>query len=413
MKLVIISYVCTFLLSSTADENCDDFKVEQIQVLFRHGARTPIAKGIKILNSTDYSVYEPPGFGELTKEGKLQEYSFGKFLRTRYANFLNSTDELKDVYGYASDTARTKMSLQLLLAGLYPPDRFARWHPLLNWSPIPYSYAPEKWDILLSACKNVKFLKSYLKIILSEKFLAEIANYSEFLDFVAKSTNGIKSLMNTIMIFDNLISNEYMKLPLPIWYTTEVRQTFMEFAAFVWDSTTATTETKRLGIGSLIKTFVENMNLNGTIERPRKIYLYGGHDMNVAMFTRSLGITELRYPLFGSAVIFEKLHDSKSHVHVRVLSWDGLGNLQALKLGNGKTCSPIADYLNIVKPVIPSAEEMDAMIGIQSPKEIRDVFFTSVNRPPHLFDELRNLSRSVFNSKIPSPVDFFGYLFDL
>lgn len=78
--------------------------------------------------------------------GKGQEYQIGKNLRKNYNSFLGPiyTEDLLEAR--TTDTPRTKMSLQLVLAGLWPPKRFQKWDPILNWQPIPYLYDNIKED---------------------------------------------------------------------------------------------------------------------------------------------------------------------------------------------------------------------------------------------------------------------------
>lgn len=109
-----------------------------------------------------------------------------------------------------------------------------------------------------------------------------------------------------------------MNLPLPDWYTSDVKQTFLEAMGQVYDGYVSTPEMKKIGVGLLVKTFIENMNLEQKFINPRRIYLYSGHDGNLAIFTRVHGIQEFRYPEFGSALILEKLRDLDNRIHVKV-----------------------------------------------------------------------------------------------
>lgn len=109
-----------------------------------------------------------------------------------------------------------------------------------------------------------------------------------------------------------------MRLPLPDWYTSKVKQLFIGLEMLKQDAKVATPKLTRLGPGPIIKTFVENMNLENKYKNPRKIYLYGGHKSNIAMFIRAHNINDFRYPPFGSALILEKLRDSKNQIYVRV-----------------------------------------------------------------------------------------------
>jgi len=88
---------------------------------------------------------------DFLQEGKNREYRLGKFLRSRYNDFLGSLYTPKRVVARSSDFERTKMSLQLVLAGLFPPKNIQRWNPLLNWQPIPASYTPRVNDNIILA----------------------------------------------------------------------------------------------------------------------------------------------------------------------------------------------------------------------------------------------------------------------
>ncbi|XP_016841023.1 venom acid phosphatase Acph-1-like isoform X2 [Nasonia vitripennis] len=86
------------------------------------------------------------GYGQLTNRGKLQEYRLGEMLRKRYTEFLNGTYNPENVYAYSSNFDRTKISLQLVLASLFPPTPELIWKKDLNWMPIPIHYLPKKLD---------------------------------------------------------------------------------------------------------------------------------------------------------------------------------------------------------------------------------------------------------------------------
>ena len=66
--------------------------------------------------------------------------------------------------------------------------------------------------------------------------------------------------------------------------------------------------------GPMLLEFLKNVRSN-----QKKIYLYGGHDFNLAHLQRTLGIKEyLGYPDYSSAIIFEKYRDSYGQEYVSV-----------------------------------------------------------------------------------------------
>lgn len=82
----------------------------------------------------------------------MREYKLGQVLRKRYKNFLGDLYLPKLVIGRSSDYDRTKMSLQLVLASLFPPINVRqRWNPALNWQPIPTTYVPGVDDNFFSS----------------------------------------------------------------------------------------------------------------------------------------------------------------------------------------------------------------------------------------------------------------------
>jgi prostatic aicd phosphatase len=75
-------------------------------------------------------------------------YNLGKMFRQRYRSFLSSTYKPEDIYAYSTNKDRTKASLQLVLAGLFPPSPQEVWNPELKWLPFPTYYNHAKFDFL-------------------------------------------------------------------------------------------------------------------------------------------------------------------------------------------------------------------------------------------------------------------------
>lgn len=87
-----------------------------------------------------------------------QAYKVGRILRKLYTGYLNETYAQVDVYAYTSEKERTKTSLQLTLAGLYPPTEKLQWNSQLKWIPIPYRYTPLQLDVLLRPRYSKKYV---------------------------------------------------------------------------------------------------------------------------------------------------------------------------------------------------------------------------------------------------------------
>lgn len=107
--------VSTSLASGTCQRNtCDAGTLKLVQIVYRHGDRTPISFPLPNDRYASDS-YWPEGFGQLTNRGKYRIYSLGKYLRQRYSNFL--TDTPREVSARSAGSDRCLESSALLLAG--------------------------------------------------------------------------------------------------------------------------------------------------------------------------------------------------------------------------------------------------------------------------------------------------------
>lgn len=69
-------------------------------------------------------------------------YKLGESLRKKYNNFLGEIIKSELLSVKNSSFKRTNESLQLVLAGLFPPQGKQKWNEKLNWQPIPIGYDP-------------------------------------------------------------------------------------------------------------------------------------------------------------------------------------------------------------------------------------------------------------------------------
>lgn len=79
-------------------------------------------------------------------------------MRRRYNTFLGTTYFPEDISSRSTYIDRAKMTLLLVLAALYPSDAFQKWHPSLNWQPIPITYEKADDDVLLFARMCPKYM---------------------------------------------------------------------------------------------------------------------------------------------------------------------------------------------------------------------------------------------------------------
>ncbi|XP_014472127.1 PREDICTED: venom acid phosphatase Acph-1-like [Dinoponera quadriceps] len=329
----------------------------------RHGERTPLLKETYPNDPYKLSDYELLDFGQLTNKGKMTEYRLGTMLRHMYGHFLGSIYHPRDVYAISTDIDRTKLSLELTLAGLYPPHEAQQWHPDVKWLGIPIHYTPQKVDIVMKP-QQCPVYKAALKEVRNRSEVRDqIAPYHDFFEFLSEKT-GL-TITEPIHVYDlsgGLIAQRSMNLSLPEWCTDEVYQKIEELILLEYDLLSYTTELKRLNGGFLVKSFINNMNPRNGNKPTRKIYIYSGHEINIASFARAHNITDPIIPNFGSAFIVEKLRDEKQNFYVRIHYWTGLTQqLITRKLEQCDEICPMDTYLKLMRAVIPSDAEASCL----------------------------------------------------
>ncbi|XP_076278118.1 venom acid phosphatase Acph-1 isoform X2 [Lasioglossum baleicum] len=337
-----------------------ELRVELLQVLLRHGERTPREKEMWPKDPIDVSTYEPWGPGQLINKGKMTEYRIGKMLRKRYDEFLGDVYHPSDVYAQSTDIDRTKMSLQLVLAALYPPNANQTWNSRLSWMPIPIQYIPERVDHLMKPDFSPVYLKALQNARRSKEILEKVSKYEDFFKFLREKTGAnVTNTKQAYEIYNLLTAQKSMDLTLPEWVTNEVYTKMQRIVKLEYEIRSYTAEMRRLNGGPLIKQFIDNVRLNEERARPRKIYLYSGHETNIAGFVRAHNFTEPELPNYGTAIILEKLRDEAGKPFVRMLLWSGITEeLTTYKFNDSDEICSFEKYKKFVNDAVPSEKEM-------------------------------------------------------
>lgn len=91
----------------------------------------------------------------------MQLFNVGKYLRQRYNKFLGKIYEPDLYYAQATDVDRTKTSVQVLNAALWPPEVLQQWGPL-KWQPIPVHSEPLKMDSVSQTIQLLHFTQVFV-----------------------------------------------------------------------------------------------------------------------------------------------------------------------------------------------------------------------------------------------------------
>ncbi|XP_073329716.1 lysophosphatidic acid phosphatase type 6 [Pagrus major] len=330
--------------STSADKNpSSPYELKLVQVLFRHGARTPLKSIPDVMEvqwvptlldppphtHIDYVVTDleggpkPPAPvedsyrknvltggtfpGQLTTVGMQQLYELGKRLRGKYieeSHFLNSAFSPAEVYIRSTNIVRTIESAKCLVAGLFQQKQ------------------KEIVSILTTEAESEILYPNYhgckvLKILGSHRW-AE----SSTLPDIAADLQSIQSALGIaahqhvdfILIRDDMVARETHGLPCPAvldtWRNT-VEQRAVDMICHVYEPSKR--ENLQLCVGPLLHTLLSNIDekLNDTSSEPnRKLFLYSAHDTTLIPCLMAFGVFDMRWPPYAADITLE-LHQHR------------------------------------------------------------------------------------------------------
>lgn len=186
----------------------------------------------------------------------------------------------QDIQAQTTDMPRSKMSLQLVLAGLYPPKGTQLdWNPALNWQPIPYSYEKLMEDSLLLVTKSCPRYHEELERVLKEDLKDELTKYSEmFRELSVKSGWNVTSHFHTQHLFGVFKSQQDFGLKIPDWaekFYPSAMQDIME-KGFIFNAYNS--QLKKLKGGYFVKRAIEDWEKKIENKISQKVLVFSAHD---------------------------------------------------------------------------------------------------------------------------------------
>ncbi|GLV41158.1 uncharacterized protein CBL_04682 [Carabus blaptoides fortunei] len=318
-KLKVATCFIAYLATVHGQIVSDASTLKQVHILFRHGQRTPSLWETYPNDPYINKTYYPIGRGELTKFGKFQEYYIGLNLRQRYAKFLGDIYTPDVLEARSTDFSRTKMSLQLVLAGLWPPGNTQQWNYELNWQPIPFNYEPAKKDQILTLpilCKNMN--EEHEKLFSLESVKDALEMHKWLFDYVNQHT-GLNATrpVDLMLIYFALATQESLGLRLPEWSSMVYPYALTEMAVMEYNLRTFNDHLKQNAAGGLIKKIRDDITaiINGN--KATKLYLYSAHELNVASTLLALNTYYPHVPGYGSYILVE-LHKINNQYGVQL-----------------------------------------------------------------------------------------------
>ncbi|KAK2577299.1 hypothetical protein KPH14_003433 [Odynerus spinipes] len=358
-NVFLVALLLCLVVSSV---NCD-FELQLLHVLFRHGDKVPqrAYQNYPTDPYRDYSYY-PMGDGDLTNEGKLREYKIGRMLRDRYGGYFGADYWPEKIYALATDVPRTQLSLQLVLAGLFPPSEKQTWNPHLPWIPTWTFDIPHEMYSLLFPQTCPRYEEEYARFLAQDNVKDMVNKYKSVMSYLTDHTGKIVNTSGEVQYLYNLLKEEAAQnLTLPKWTENVFPSPMKEITALDFHLKSYTKTLRRLNGGMLLRKIVDDIELyqTGRLEpADRKAFLFSAHETNVAAFARTLGTNEPVIPAYGSTIILETLRDKKGTYYVRVLLWTGVTEQLVIQaIPNCSDICPYEEFRRLLKDVIATDED--------------------------------------------------------
>ncbi|XP_066144133.1 prostatic acid phosphatase-like isoform X4 [Euwallacea fornicatus] len=317
-------------------------QLQMVHIIMRHGARTP-ADTFPTDPHVNDTLY-PIGWGQLTNEGKLQQFETGKFLRKRYNKFLGDVYSPDEYYTQSTDVDRTRTSMQVVNAGLWPPKAAQKWGPL-KWQPIPVHMEPLSQDMLLLVRKPcAAYHRERDRVVKSEEMQSRFKQYQDLFKGLTKYTGRVvKDFGDVEDVFSTLKAEEGYNFTLPEWTKQFYPEKMLEPTVFSY----------------ILNSWNDKMNrlkgVNGiTTQKASKAFLYGGHDSTIVNLMRTMKIWDTQFPDYGITILLEFSKDSRGEYGVEVfLRNSTFVEPYQLTIPGCKSVCPLRQFVDLTKSVIP------------------------------------------------------------
>ncbi|KAI9492688.1 histidine phosphatase superfamily [Zychaea mexicana] len=325
----------------------EDLELTLLQVVHRHGERTPVRKRLEKLFPTvwkmcdanahmfativsldpsaqkqfvplqrlvdeDAIIKKPhvhsPGacyYGQLTNLGRHSMATLGARLREIYVDRLKFLPDIYDqsmVTIRSTDYQRTQESVQQLVAGgLYPADKRGDDFVLqiATRDPVVENMFPNP------NCYRLRQLAKEFKKEVDEKCKDKFESLTERLKNHVDSVS-LDSHPSANGILDTLVAARAHGFELPVDIDDGVIRDLEDVVVLEWfHGVMRSDEARRLSTGRIVGEIRDRMAEKAIGVNDRKLHVYSGHDTTVGPLLISLGGFDNRWPPFSSSVIFE------------------------------------------------------------------------------------------------------------
>ncbi|XP_028402517.1 lysophosphatidic acid phosphatase type 6-like [Dendronephthya gigantea] len=362
----------------------ENTELKLVQVLFRHGARTPL-KLIPGLEETVWNKYElrydlehtklrhklknlkrgelPPlsvkdelrggcRMGQMTITGQQQTFELGRKLKELYIddlNFIGQTFDPNSIYLRTTYVERTIESLRCLVAGMFAGH---------IQEPVTFWTMPLDDEFLFPNWETCKALRQYIKYCFKTGY--RLPGYKDDLEKFSKMIGRPLPKKTFIDIYDDLNCRRAHNKAYP-----ENIKSFMSIIekhalqhlseSFLSPPPWTNDKVLPMSCGRLVQTLFRNMKSKIDRKNQYKLYLYSVHDTSLITLFSALDMKFDKWPPFGAYISLE-LYEKKDGQHYVGMRY--CGNPVTFKRFNKKLLK-LSQFEEIVTPFFLDGSDLE------------------------------------------------------
>ncbi|CAK9801459.1 Testicular acid phosphatase homolog [Anthophora plagiata] len=338
------------------DKNIEHSTLRLVTVVTRHGDRAPqdTYPNDPYVNDT----MEPYGWGQLTNEGRRNQYNQGLFLRKRYDNFLGTVYNPDIFYLQCTAVDRTKMSAMLEAAALWKPNENQAFKPDLAWQPVTLFYQPRSEDTLMLIWDTCPKYTKFRHTITSLSEVQQIQeNNRQLYEELTNLTGMVISTPGDVgSLYGTLTAEKHMNLTLPKWTDNYYPDKLVPLTLYDFQLNVYNDLLKKLKGGPFLKKIITDMltKKDNTLEpETRKMFMYIGHDSTIVTLLDVMQVWNSQMPYYNIMIMIE-LHETNDGWNVQVFLRNTTDHEPyPLTIPSCTTVCPLEKFVQILKPLIP------------------------------------------------------------
>lgn len=310
MNSAILSVLLISLsgLCYSADSVVDGTELLLTFLIHRHGDRTPIESFLAL--STHAEELEDAsakyGYGQLTDVGKRRAYQLGEFIRRRYDGLLSPNFNKSEIFIRSTESTRAKMTVLTALSAIYPAPE-DNWSEDINWTPVPYTTVPAKYDFNLASLNCPEFTAAFY----ASGTPATVPELDQYADVLAKWSSIVgynisaEPLMLAYSLNDLYVSQMSLGIPLDDDIAA-IYPDIEKIAGIAIKAMYDPEEVRALSGGVLLNQFFTVADQLIAGEDVQKVHIYSAHDVNVFALEAATKVVNTQgVPKYASAYALE------------------------------------------------------------------------------------------------------------